>query len=63
MVLDATCPNIFAQSYRSQATSAAGCVATQTEERKALNHSHLLPDYLFTTAAAIETSGDIGHLS
>ena len=59
LVWDATCPDTFAVSYRSQATSGAGLVAALAEERKAVKYSHLSPTYLFTPVA-METMGAIG---
>ena len=61
LVLDATCPDTFAVSYRSQATSGAELVAALAEEREreAVKYSHLAPTYLFTPVA-METMGAIG---
>ena len=53
---DATCPDTYAPSYSPNATSEAGTVATQAEERKEAKYSHLNPFSLL----AIETSGVFG---
>ena len=53
LVWDGTCPDTFAPSYVSQATTAAGEVAAQAEERKC----SCLPDFV---PVAIETTGVIG---
>ena len=59
LVWDATCPDTFATSYQSQATTKAGCVAAHAEERKSRKYLHLAPTYHFQPVA-IETSGAIG---
>ena len=59
LVWDATCSDTFAESYRSQATSGAGCVAALAEVRKQAKYSFLPTTYLFQPVA-IETSGVVG---
>ena len=59
LVWDATCPDTFAASYSSLATSEAGRVAALAEDRKAQMYAHLTPSYLL----AIESVGAIGPQS
>ena len=59
LVWDATCPDTFAPSYVSQATTAAGEVATHAEERKCSKYSSL-HEFI---PVAIETSGVMGSQS
>ena len=59
LVWDATCPDTFAPSYSASATSEAGAVATQAEERKEAKYVHLNSVHTFTPVA-IETSGVFG---
>ena len=56
LVWDATCPDTFAPSYFSNATSEAGLVAASAEERKEAKYSNLGALHCFTPVA-IETSG------
>ena len=56
---DATCPDTYALSYSPNATSEAGAVATQAEERKEAKYAHLNPMHSFSPVA-IETSGVFG---
>ena len=58
IVWDATCPNTFAPSYISSATSEAGAV----EEQKKNIYAHLDPSHSFTPVA-VETSGVVGPQS
>ena len=58
---DATCPDTFAPSYSSNATSEAGFVAASAEEREA-KYSSLGALHCFTPVA-IETSGVFGPKS
>ena len=62
LVWDATCPDTFAPSYVSQATTAAGEVATHAEERKCSKYSSLPVTHDFIPVA-IETSGVMGPQS
>ena len=62
LVWDATCPDTFAPSYISQATSAAGEVAALAEQRKALKYDGLPTTHSFMPVA-IETSGAVGPRS
>ena len=62
LVWDATCPDTFAPSYVSQATTAAGEVATHAEERKCAKYSSLPVTHDFIPVA-IETSGVMGPQS
>ena len=62
LVWDATCPDTFAPSYISQATTAAGEVAAHAEERKCSKYSGLPVTHLFIPVA-IETTGAIGPKS
>ena len=62
LVWDATCPDTFAPSYSTLASSEAGLVAAQAEERKQVKYLHLAPDHFFAPVA-IETSGVVGSLS
>ena len=59
LVWDATCPDTYAVTYRGQATTEAGCVASHAEEWKSGKYSHLSPTYLFQPVA-IESSGALG---
>ena len=59
---DATCPDTFAPCYVSQATTAAGEVATHAEERKCSKYSSLPVTHDFIPVA-IETSGVMGPQS
>ena len=56
LVWDATCPDTFAPSYIAHATSEAGAVAAQAEQKKCEKYCHL--DTF--VPVAIETSGAIG---
>ena len=60
LACDATCPDTFAPSYISSATSQAGAVAALAEERK--RSKYLLLNHL-VVPVAIEMSGVIGPLS
>ena len=53
---DVTCPDTFAPSYTSSATSEAGAVAALAEGRKQSKYTCLEPIYSFTPVA-IESSG------
>ena len=55
----ATSPNTFAPSYSGIASTGAGMVAAQAEERKRIKYLHLAMNHIFTPVA-IETSGVIG---
>ena len=59
LVWDATCSDTFAVSYRSQATSGAGCVAALAEVGKEAKYSYLPTTYQFQPVAN-ETSGAVG---
>ena len=59
LIWGATCPDTYAVSYRGQATTEAGCVATHAEERKSGKYLHLSPTYLFQPVT-IESSGALG---
>ena len=59
MVWDATCPDTFAPSHISLATSEAGAVADEAERKKKLKYSSLLATHHFIPIA-IETSGVFG---
>ena len=59
LVWDATCPDTFAPSYVSQATTAAGEVAAQEEERKCSKYSCLPVTHDFVPVA-IEITGVMG---
>ena len=59
LVWDATCPDTFAPSYTLLATSEAGAVAAQAEEKKCDKYCHLNPSHCFVPVA-IETSGAMG---
>ena len=59
LVLDATCPDTLAPLYFSSATSEAGAMASQAEERKEAKYVHLNPVYSFSPVA-IETSEVFG---
>ena len=59
LLWDATCPDTYAPSYSPNATSEAGAVATQAEERKEAKYAHLNPVHSFSPVA-IETSGVFG---
>ena len=56
------CPDSFAPSYISSATSEAGAVAALAEERKKNIYAHLDPSHSFTPVA-VETSGVVGPQS
>ena len=60
LVRDATCPDTFAASHVMLATSKAGAIANQAEERKRAKYAELLVSYHFVPVA-IETSGVIGQ--
>ena len=62
LVWDATCPDTYAPSYASSATSEAGAVAAMAEERKISKYSNLNAAHSFTPVA-VETSGVIGSQS
>ena len=62
LVWDATCPDTFAPSFSVLASSEAGLVAAQAEEKKRSKYLHLASDHSFTPVA-IETSGVIGPQS
>ena len=55
LVWDATCPDTFAPSYITSATSRAGAVAAQAEKKKRSKYSHLDPSHVFVSVA-IETT-------
>ena len=59
LVWDATCPDTFAPSYISSATSEAGAVAALAEARKKSKYARLDHMHSFTPVA-IETSGVLG---
>ena len=59
LVWDATCPDTFAPSYIAHATSEAGAVAAQAEQKKCEKYCHLDTCHTFVPVA-IETSGAIG---
>ena len=59
---DVTCPDTFAPSYTSSATSEAGAVAALAEGRKQSKYTCLEPIYSFTPVA-IESSGVCGPLT
>ena len=59
LVWDATCPDTFASSYIAHATSEAGAVAAQAEQKKCEKYCHLDTCHTFVPVA-IETSGAIG---
>ena len=59
LVVDATCPDTFAASYRAQAILEAGKVVESAEDRKAAKYNSLLTSHIFTPAA-IETLGAVG---
>ena len=59
LIWDATCPDTFAPSYTSLATSEAGAVAAAAEERKKSKYSHLTSCYTFKPVS-IETAGVFG---
>ena len=56
---DATCPDTFAPSHILLATSEAGAVAAQAEERKKQKYAELSTSHYFVPVA-IETSGAFG---
>ncbi len=62
LVWDATCPDTFAPSYRTDATPAPGRVAAAAEERKEKKYSSLPPSHFFSPLA-IETMGVLGPKS
>ena len=62
MVLDATCPDTLAPSYRAHATQESGKVAASAEERKCEKYQGLPPGHIFTPVA-IEILGAIGPKS
>ena len=62
LVWDATCPDTFAPSYISSASSEAGAVAALAEERKKNIYAHLDPSHSFTPVA-VEISGVVGPQS
>ena len=51
LVWDVTCPDTFAPSYVSSATSQAGAVASLAEEKKVSKYSYLNSTHLFTPVA------------
>ena len=53
-----SCPDTFAPSFSVLASSEAGLVAAQAEEKKWSKYLHLASDHSFTPVA-IETSGVI----
>ena len=59
LVWDATCPDTFAPSYTASATSEAGAVAAQAEEKKCDKYCNLVTGHIFVPVA-IETSGAFG---
>ena len=59
MVWDVTCPDTFAVSYQSLATTEAGMVAARAEENKKIKYSNLDSCYIIAPIA-IETSGVVG---
>ncbi len=62
LVWDATCPDTLAISYRPQATSNTGAVASLAEQRKSSKYCGLTPTHHFTPVA-IESLGAIGPLT
>jgi len=62
LVWDATCPDTVAPSYIAVATSGAGAVAAQAEERKCSKYCHLDASHIFVPVA-IETLGAFGSRS
>ena len=59
LVCDVTTPDTFAPPYIVSATSEAGAVAAQAEERKKAKYISLAAPYSFCLIA-IETSGVLG---
>ena len=59
---DATCPDTIAASYSAVASSEAGLVAAQAEEKKRLKLLQLPSDLTFVPIA-IKTSGAFGKAS
>ena len=62
LVWDATCPNTFAPSYRTHATSEPGRVAALAEDRKVDKYRDLPRSHLFCPLS-IETMGAMGPRS
>ena len=62
LVWDATCPDTFAPSYRTHATSEPGRVAALAEDRKVDNYRDLPRSHLFCPLS-IETMGAMGPRS
>ena len=60
LVWDTTCPNTFAASRVILATSEAGAIANQAEDRKRTKYAELLVSHHFVPVV-IETSGVIGQ--
>ena len=61
-LLDATCPDTLAFSYRANATAGAGEVAAMAEQKKLIKYDSLAPNYDIAPVA-IESLGAIGPLS
>ena len=51
LVWDTTCPDTFAPSFSVLASSEAGLVAAQAEEKKRSKYLHLASDHSFTPVA------------
>ena len=62
LVWDATCPDTFAPSYRTHATSEPGHVAALAEDRKVDKYRDLPRSHLFCPLS-IETMGAMGPRS
>ena len=60
LVWDATCVDTLAPSHRVLASSEAGAVADDAENRKKLKYSHLDPTHYFIPVA-VETLGALGR--
>ena len=62
LIWDATCPDIFAPSYSTFASTEAGLVAAKAEENKKAKYHYLAVIYTFTPVAIQTTcSGAIGR--
>ena len=62
LVWDATCPDTFATSHVILATSEAGAIANQAEEKKRAKYAELLVSHHFVPVA-IETSRVFGQVA
>ena len=60
LVWDATCPNSYAPSYAALASTYAGAVANNAEDRQRLKYQMLPRTYSFVPFA-VETSGALGN--